>query len=81
MATAVPFMVVGQFDHLVKQGLVADVNAVEIADGNHGVFKRFVYGFDILYDLHDLSISMNNEFATSAEADCGYRIKNLAEPR
>ena len=44
----------GHFDHLVKQGLVADVNAVEIADGNHGGFEGFFYGFDVLYNYHDL---------------------------
>jgi hypothetical protein len=46
---------IGHFDHLVKKGLVAEVHTVEIADGDHGRFEGFFYGFDILYYFHDLS--------------------------
>jgi hypothetical protein len=44
----------------VEKGLVADVNAVEIADGDHGGFKGFSYGFDVLYNFHDLSTYWKN---------------------
>jgi hypothetical protein len=52
---------IGHFDHLVKKGLVAEVNTVEIANGNHGGFERFFYGFDILYYFHDLSVNRKIE--------------------
>jgi hypothetical protein len=52
---------IGHFDHLVKKGLVAEVNTVEIADGNYGGFERFFYGFDILYYFHDLSVNRKIE--------------------
>jgi hypothetical protein len=40
------------FDHLVKKGLVANVDPVEIADCQHGIIKRFLYFINILYYFH-----------------------------
>ena len=57
----------GPFDDCVKKGLVADVNPVEITDGDDCGFKRFLYGFDILYNLHDLWIAVKNEVDTKTK--------------
>ncbi len=51
---------ISHFDHLVKKGLVAEVHTVEIANGDHGRFEGFFYGFDILYYFHDLSANRKN---------------------
>ena len=40
------------FNHLVKQGLVADVDAVEIADRDHRAFKRLSYLFQLVDEQH-----------------------------
>jgi hypothetical protein len=63
------------FDHLVKQGLVADVHPVEIADRQDGIWERFFNIFNIFYQYHACASS---EVKSASNFGLTGKVKNFS---